>query len=81
MVAMDQEHAQGVAELLRHRAGVSPIVATSDDPTASERIARFSEGTQPWIVAVRMVSEGVDIPRLRVGVYATTTTTHYDCFF
>ncbi len=29
----------------------------------------------PWIVAVRMVSEGVDIPRLRVGVFATNTTT------
>src|SRR5207237_7234135 len=32
-------------------------------------------GREPWLVAVRMVSEGVDIPRLRVGVYATTTTT------
>jgi hypothetical protein len=27
------------------------------------------------MVAVRMVSEGVDIPRLAVGVYATTTST------
>ena len=27
------------------------------------------------MVAVRMVSEGVDVPRLAVGVYATTTTT------
>ena len=48
---------------------------TSDDPDASDRIARFSAGSTPWLVAVRMVSEGVDIPRLRVGVYATTTTT------
>jgi superfamily II DNA or RNA helicase len=38
-------------------------------------IARFASGTDPWLVSVRMVSEGVDIPRLRVGVYATTTTT------
>src|SRR5690606_13396675 len=42
---------------------------------SSTRIARFSASSDPWIVAVRMVSEGVDIPRLRVGVYATTTTT------
>jgi hypothetical protein len=47
----------------------------SDDPTASDRIARFATSDAPWIVAVRMVSEGVDIPRLRVGVYATTVTT------
>jgi hypothetical protein len=50
-------------------------VATSDDPEASARISRFAAGSDPWIVAVRMVSEGVDIPRLRVGVFATTTTT------
>jgi hypothetical protein len=47
----------------------------SDDPTASDRIARFATSDAPWLVAVRMVSEGVDIPRLRVGVYATTVTT------
>jgi hypothetical protein len=55
--------------------GVYPTVATSEDPTASRKIADFSVGTSPWIVAVRMVSEGVDIPRLRVGVYATNTVT------
>src|SRR5690606_18353239 len=30
---------------------------------------------QRWLVAVRMVSEGVDIPRLAVGVYATNAAT------
>jgi superfamily II DNA or RNA helicase len=50
-------------------------VATADDPDASSCISRFASGTDPWIVAVRMVSEGVDISRLRVGVFATTTTT------
>jgi hypothetical protein len=50
-------------------------VATSDDPGASQAIAEFATSTLPWLVAVRMVSEGVDIPRLRVGVFATTTTT------
>jgi len=52
-----------------------PIVATSDDPGASQAIADFARSDRPWLVAVRMVSEGVDIPRLRVGVFATTTTT------
>lgn len=75
MIATDQDHARGIAEILRHRLGVRAVVATSDDPEASGRITRFAAGTDPWIVAVRMVSEGVDIPRLRVGVFATTTTT------
>lgn len=75
VIATDQEHARGIAELLRHRFGATAAVVTSDDPGASARIARFATGCDPWLVAVRMVSEGVDIPRLRVGVFATTTTT------
>ncbi|MGQ0431655.1 MAG: DEAD/DEAH box helicase [Microthrixaceae bacterium] len=75
VIAADQDHARGIARLLHQRHRVSAVIATSDDPAASTRIARFAEGTLPWIVAVRMVSEGVDIPRLRLGVFATTTTT------
>ena len=75
VIATDQDHAKGIALLFRQRFGVRAVVATSDDPEASNHISRFAAGTDPWIVAVRMVSEGVDIPRLRVGVFATTTTT------
>lgn len=75
VIAIDQDHARGIAELLRQRCGVKATVAVSDDPSASERISTFAAGSDPWIVAVRMVSEGVDIPRLRVGVFATNTTT------
>lgn len=75
VIAIDQEHARDVAGLLRRRLGVSPVLALSEDADASRRIAAFARGAEPWIVAVRMVSEGVDIPRLRVGVFATTTTT------
>jgi superfamily II DNA or RNA helicase len=74
-IAIDQEHAKGIAACMQERLGVSPTIATSDDPGASEKIGRFASGVVPWIVAVRMVSEGVDIPRLRVGVYATNTVT------
>jgi superfamily II DNA or RNA helicase len=75
VIAIDQEHARGIAAMLAGRFGVQARVVTSDDPQASAGIAAFAAGTEPWLVAVRMVSEGVDIPRLRVGVYATTTTT------
>jgi superfamily II DNA or RNA helicase len=79
VIAIDQDHARGIAAMLRRDFGQQAVVVTSDDPAASDRIASFAAGRQPWLVAVRMVSEGVDIPRLRVGVYATTTTT--DLFF
>jgi superfamily II DNA or RNA helicase len=60
---------------MQWRLRVTPTLAVSDDPQASQKIAAFAASTDPWIVAVRMVSEGVDIPRLAIGVYATTTTT------
>jgi superfamily II DNA or RNA helicase len=75
VIAIDQEHARGIAALIHERLGVLPTIATSDDPDASRKISAFSESSAPWIVAVRMVSEGVDIPRLRVGVWATNTVT------
>lgn len=75
VVATDQEHAHGIADLIRRRLGARAVVATSDDPTASQKILDFTSSDDQWLVAVRMVSEGVDIPRLRVGVFATTTTT------
>jgi superfamily II DNA or RNA helicase len=75
VIAIDQDHARGIAGIMRSRLGVTPVVAVSEDPDASARITAFADGSEPWIVAVRMLSEGVDIPRLRVGVYATTTTT------
>ncbi len=79
VIAMDQEHARAIAGIMQERLGVTAVVATSDEPSASAKISAFAEGSAPWIVAVRMVSEGVDIPRLRVGVYATNTVT--DLFF
>ena len=79
VIASDQEHARDIARLLSWEFRVPATVVTSDDPTASEHIASFATGDSEWLVAVRMVSEGVDIPRLRVGVYATATTT--DLFF
>jgi superfamily II DNA or RNA helicase len=75
VIAIDQEHAARIAHLFRERFGIRATVVLSDDSDASNKIERFATGTDPWVIAVRMISEGVDIPRLRVGVYATTTTT------
>ena len=53
----------------------SHLLVLSDDVGASARIAAFAVSEQRWMIAVRMVSEGVDIPRLAVGVYATSAST------
>lgn len=50
-------------------------VVLSDEKAASKKISAFSADDSRWMVAVRMVSEGVDVPRLAVGVWATTTST------
>jgi superfamily II DNA or RNA helicase len=75
VVAIDKEHAEQLADALARITGERPAVVTSDAPDASARIARFATGSAPWLVSVLMVSEGVDVPRLRVGVYATTART------
>ncbi|MGB3592934.1 MAG: ATP-dependent helicase, partial [Ornithinimicrobium sp.] len=55
--------------------GEPVTVVLSDDAGASQRIQEFGAADSRWMVAVRMVSEGVDVPRLCVGVYATSTST------
>ncbi|MGW0021544.1 DEAD/DEAH box helicase [Rhodococcus sp. NPDC003382] len=75
VIATDQTVARAYAKILEQLTGEMPAVVLSDDPTASDRISRFSDGDQRWMVAVRMVSEGVDVPRLAVGVYATSAST------
>ena len=75
VIATDQTAARAYAAILRDITGEYPTVVLSDDKAASGRIETFSKGTTRWMVAVRMVSEGVDVPRLCVGVYATSAST------
>jgi superfamily II DNA or RNA helicase len=75
VVAIDKEHAERLAARLGAVTGERPEIVTSDAADASARIQRFATGSGAWLVSVLMVSEGVDIPRLRVGVYATTART------
>ncbi|MCC2308928.1 DEAD/DEAH box helicase [Cellulomonas chengniuliangii] len=75
VIATDQNDARAYAGHLARITGKSPTVVLSDDDGASDRIDEFSASDSRWLVAVRMVSEGVDVPRLAVGVYATSTST------
>ncbi|MCE0486559.1 DEAD/DEAH box helicase [Ornithinimicrobium sediminis] len=75
VIATDHRAAKSYARRLEEICGEPVTVVLSDDAGASRRIEEFAEGTNRWMVAVRMVSEGVDVPRLCVGVYATSTST------
>ena len=75
VIATDQTVARAYAASLEAITGTAPTLVLSDDPTASKRIAEFANSDSEWMVAVRMVSEGVDVPRLAVGVYATSAAT------
>ncbi|KQX78744.1 MULTISPECIES: DEAD/DEAH box helicase [Streptomyces] len=75
VIATDQESAREYAKILKKITGDRPAVVLSDEKAASKKIDQFSQDESRWMVAVRMVSEGVDVPRLAVGVYATTIST------
>lgn len=75
VIASDQDHARAIAARLASISGEQPELVMSDEPGASRRIAAFASSDRRWLVSVLMVSEGVDIPRLRVGVYATAART------
>lgn len=81
IVAKNRYHAQQIREALRRVTGVdAPVVVSGEDEggsasAAREAIESFRDSNDPWIIAVKMIAEGVDIPRLLVGVYATNVTT------
>lgn len=75
VIATDKTTARAYARILTKLSNTPVTVVLSDEVGASDRIAEFSASRDEWLVAVRMVSEGVDVPRLAVGVYATSAST------
>jgi superfamily II DNA or RNA helicase len=75
VIATDQQAARAYAGLLESITGQTPVLVLSDEKASSARIEKFAANDHRWMVAVRMVSEGVDVPRLAVGVYATSAST------
>jgi superfamily II DNA or RNA helicase len=76
VIAYRADLARAYAKDLKAITGEEPVVVLSEDgPEASSRISAFDKSNARWLVAVKMVSEGVDVPRLAVGVYATRTGT------
>lgn len=75
ILASDKDSARAYAKIVRKVTGVAPTVVVSDDNSANKKIEQFRTSEDMWLIAVRMVSEGVDIPRLSVGIWATNYRT------
>jgi superfamily II DNA or RNA helicase len=75
VLASDQDDARAYAAIVERVTGEAPVVILSDDPKASDKIAGFTHGTQRIAVCVRMVSEGVDVPRAACLAWMTSYRT------
>ena len=71
VVAMDIEHAEAMARHLAAISGIKPVIVHNRIDDSLGQIQAFRDGDAPWIIGIQMLSEGVDIPRLRVGAYCT----------
>ncbi len=75
VLASDQDDARAYAAIVERVTGEAPVVILSDDPKASAKIAAFASGDQRHAVCVRMISEGVDIPRAACLAWMTSYRT------
>ena len=75
VLASDQDTARDYAQIVERVTGEAPVLILSDDPRASEKISDFTHGMQRMAVCVRMVSEGVDVPRAACLAWMTSYRT------
>jgi superfamily II DNA or RNA helicase len=67
--------AEYMAELLELLDGEKPVVVHNQVANAEGKITAFRNSRKRWIVSVSMISEGVDIQRLRVLAYLPNAQT------
>ena len=75
VLASDQEDARAYAAIVKRVTGHKPALILSDDPKASAKISRFADGDERYAVCVRMISEGVDVPRAACLAWMTSYRT------
>jgi superfamily II DNA or RNA helicase len=75
VIAPNIPMAEYMAALIELIEGERPIVVHSQMPNAEAKIKAFRVTDKRWIVSVAMISEGVDIKRLRVLIYLPSAMT------
>lgn len=78
IVAKDRQHGKKICETIeslcranRQWRDYNTLEIYNDTPKAHERIKQLDRDLTDIVITVRMISEGVDVKRLRVGLYAT----------
>lgn len=75
IVAASVDHAHKIASLLERDLGQRAVIATYIEDDAHRIIDTFRHDNKPWIISVGMISEGTNIPRLRVCCHLTRIKT------
>ena len=74
VIASNISHADRIADYIRNTLNERCEIVHSDQDNR-DKIKKFKKNKDQWIVSVGMISEGVDIPRLRVLVFLSAVTT------
>lgn len=75
VVASSVEHANVLQALLKEKLNATAVIVNYTMPDSSAVIEQFRTSDDQWIVSVGMVSEGTDIPRLKVCCYLSDVKT------
>ena len=75
VIAPDISVAEYMAELLETLDGEKPMLVHTNMQNPNAKISAFRNNKKRWIVSVGMISEGVDLPRLRILVYLPNAKT------
>jgi superfamily II DNA or RNA helicase len=74
IIANTIEDAKCIYDKLKKQ-NISCSIITSDADSTTETINEFRTNNKHWVVTVQMVSEGVNIPQIRVILYLNNITT------
>lgn len=75
IVAKDKHHARQIYDYMVSTYGLKPALVLNDEGDGLKIINQFQEESRKWIIAIKMVSEGTDIPRLKVCCYLSNVRT------
>ena len=67
----DNRKLNKIAKTVYEITGEMPCVVASDIENSNAKINEFRNDSTKWIISIKMISEGVDIKRLKVGLIAT----------
>ncbi len=75
IIAPSIEMAEYFVKLIELIEGEAPILVHNQVANPDRKIDAYRQSDKRWLVSVAMVSEGVDIPRLRVLIYLSSALT------